>query len=249
MTDISQGVFKIQGLIAMLAAKNAAQMQTRMEMVEIGRSAARALILDADKESFERVQTPLGGVPEILDHTWKRLAAAAEMPVTVLMGVSPAGLNATGESDIRLWYDSIQSAREHVAGPRIERLVRLVARTLGQGDPSAWKVTWPSLWQMSAPERAAYRKTIAEADKIYMDAGVLLPEEVALSRFAGGPEFNGDTTTIDTEARKAALEAAVQELTKPTPPAPPAPTGGALPPDGSPPKALPAAPAPEQQAA
>jgi phage-related protein (TIGR01555 family) len=233
MTDVSQGVFSINGLINMLATGNEALLQNRMQQMQVGRSVARAIVLDADKEKFERVATPLAGIPEVLEQTWKRVAAAAEMPLTVLMGVSPAGLNATGESDIRIWYDSIQAHREHVLQPRLERIARLMSRTLGHGSPDDWHVTWPSLWQMSAPEQADYRLKVAQADHIYITDGVLLPEEVALSRFRG-KEFDGAATQIDVEAREAALKQAVDELVNPPDPPPALPPPGQAPPPQQP---------------
>ncbi len=59
------------------------------------------------KDSFTRVQTPLTNLSDILDRFATRLAAAADMPVTLLMGMSPAGLNATGESDRAFFYDRV----------------------------------------------------------------------------------------------------------------------------------------------
>jgi phage-related protein (TIGR01555 family) len=239
MSDMSQGVYKIQGLMDIISSGNEAVMQKRMSLLDMYRSTRRSILLDAEAEDFTRTATPMGGVNEVLEQTWTRVCAAAEMPRTVLFGTSPAGLNATGESDMRLWYDTIQAHREHVLAPRIERIVRLLSRTLGHEHPEAWKVTWPSLWQMTASEQAVYRFQVAQADQLYIANGVLLPEEVALSRFASGDDFDGSSTTIDADARKKSLEHSIAEMEDPTPPPPPVltapgkPGAPALPPEAN----------------
>jgi phage-related protein (TIGR01555 family) len=174
----------------------------------------RSVLLDADGEDFERKGTPMAGVNELLEQTWKRVASAAEMPMTVLMGTSPAGLNATGESDMRLWYDSIQAYREGTLGPAIERIARYLARDLDQSLPESWSIVWPSLWRMTAVEEATYRMQVAQADASYIDKGVLLAEEVALARFASGA-FNGTSTPIAIKARVASLALATKKMSEP----------------------------------
>lgn len=242
MTDISQGVFSINGLMEALATGNEALIQSRIQMMDTGRSVARAIILDADKETFARVQTPMGGVNEVLEQSWKRVAADGELPLTVLMGVSPAGLNATGESDVRLYYDKVGRARELVLSPRLLRVVRMISRGLKHARPEAWQIVWPSLWQMTAGEEADYRLKTAQADHIDMQDGVVLPEEVALTRY-GGKKYVGGKVQISVKERKVALEGALKDIVDPPPPppkllppvngAPPVPT----PPPGTPPPA------------
>lgn len=209
MSDFGQGVFKIKNLIQLLAAKEHNVIQTRMELLDMGRSTARAIMLDADKEDFERKATPLQGASDMLDRSWQRLSASAEEPLTRLFGMSPSGLNATGESDIRLWYDRVQEHREKVIGPRLERAAGIVARSEGiAADGLA--LCWPSLWQQTPAQEEETEKKRAETDKIYIDAGVVLPEEIALSRWGRGAYSR--KTTIDLDVRKAVQAAELKKL-------------------------------------
>lgn len=206
MADMSQGVFSVEGLLDMIASGNEDALVARMKLLDMSRSVARSIVLDSKSEKFERVVTPMQGVNEVLVQTWQRLAAAARMPLTVLMGISPAGLNATGASDIRLWYDKINRVREHTFAARLLKVVRILSRQLGQSDPNGWGVVWPSLWKMSAPEQSDIYLKTAQADEIYIANGVYRPEEVALSRNANGDEFNTGKVSIDSDARKEALK-------------------------------------------
>lgn len=227
VADFGQGVFKINGLMQMIAAGQEETVRKRMQIVDEGRSSLRSIILDSEHEDFERKATPVAGLPEIMIQTWQRLAAAADMPVTILMGMSPAGLNATGESDIRQWYDRVQHYRETVLTPRIERLMRILAAN--EGLELDVEVCWPSLWQMTAKEEAELRKLIADTDKVYIDGEVVLPEEVAIERSKGGPP-RSTFPNIDMEARQAMLDAetkrAVEKAENPPKPPPALPPGG-----------------------
>lgn len=218
MTDMSQAVYKVVGLAGLIASHNDAAITKRAQVIDMTRSVCRAILIDS-QEDFERQATPLTGIPEMLDRFAHRLAAAAEMPVTLLMGMSPSGLNATGDADIRNWYDHIQGLQKKHLTPRIERLLRLImlakdGPTKGV-EPSNWTVKHRPLWQLTDLEQATLRMNQSTTDVAYVTAGVLTPEEVAASRF-GGTEYSTDTT-IDVEGRKqVAADAAVAQKKRQT---------------------------------
>lgn len=241
LNDFAQAVFKMRGLAELVAMDNRQADKTvaaRMAAVELSRSTARAILIDAEGEEFERKQTPLSGLPELLDRFANRLAAAADMPLTLLMGQSPAGLNATGESDIRFFYDRIAAAQKRKLKGPIERVCQMLMRVEGE-EPDSWSVNFHPLWQPTENEQATARKTQAETDAIYIANEVLHPEEVALSRF-GGEEFSFETQVdfdaraeldkMEAEQKAAEAEEQAKQLAE-NPPAPP-PAPGQQPPAG-----------------
>jgi hypothetical protein len=173
--------------------------------MDLSRSVARSILLDADGESFERTEVgALSGFPELLDRYSLRVAGAAGMPVAVLLGRSPAGLNATGDADTRGWDDVVDAERRTVLLPALERVARLVllsreGPTAG-AEPEGWSVVLPPLRTSTPAEEASLRKAVADTDVAYVQAGVLTPEEVARSRFR--PEGWSAETTVDLEARE-----------------------------------------------
>lgn len=205
LSQSTQPIFKILGLASMVANGQDEVLTRRMAAANLGRSALNAVLIDSEGEEFRYENASLSGLDVILDKSWQRAAAAARMPVTRLMGMSPAGLNATGASDIRGWYDSVQAYREGDLGPQLRRLFEVIAAELGDTAPGEWAVAWPSLWQMSPTEEATHRKTIADTDAVYIDKGVVLPEEVAVTRFGGGGYSDGPVQ-IDTSLRETPTE-------------------------------------------
>jgi hypothetical protein len=144
-------------------------------------------------------------------------------------------MNATGASDLRFWYDTVRASQRHELKPRLERIVNLAAKNVEGVDPGVWEVNFPSLWQMSEKEEAEVKKIVAETDKIYTDSGVVLPEEVTISRWGSGAYSS--EMNLDLEARHAVLEAELDRLEKEAkepPPEPPVPPVPPVPPDQPP---------------
>lgn len=203
MTDMSQAVFTIKNLAKQLAANQRKAIETRFQLIEMSRSVARAILLD-DGETFERKATPLEGVPLILDRFANRVAAAVDIPVMILMGESPKGLNATGDADTRHWYDRIHAEQEKLLRPAINRILTLALNApngpTGGKEPENWSFEFRPLTQLDGLQEATRRFTIAQADNIYLQAGVVTPEEVADSRFSGDG-YNIETT-LDEDLRE-----------------------------------------------
>jgi phage-related protein (TIGR01555 family) len=200
----SIGVFKMKDLMSLVASDPDGTLKKRMEAMDLARSVAKSILLDSEGEAYERVEVgALTGLPDLLDRYSLRLAGALEMPVSILLGREPAGLNATGEADTRAWYDSIDAERETILKPAVERIVRLVLLSqegpTSAKEPEGWSVEFPPLWQPTESERATLRKTVADTDAVYLQNGVLTPEEVARSRFR--PEGWSAETEVDIAAR------------------------------------------------
>lgn len=182
MSDASQAVFKLKGLIAMIAGGQKKDLETRAILLDTLRSVSRAIFLDADAgEDFSKIATQFAGVSDVLVQTANRLAAATEIPVTLLMGQAPAGLNATGASDIRIFYDLIRSFQENVLREKLQRLIHLTSLGLKSGNET-FNLSFNSLWQETPQELAQRRLTIAQADIAYIGAEVYTSEEVAKVR-------------------------------------------------------------------
>jgi len=220
LSDYAQGVYKLHGLLDLMFSNDDGVVANRAIQIDMMRSLARAIVLDAGgpdqpAESFTREAVSLAGLPELMQQLALRLAAAARMPVSLLLGQSPAGLQATGDSDIRFYYDRIASYQNKLLLPNLKQLMKAVfaakqGPTNGK-EPDNWSIVFNPLWQLGSDEEADRRMKIAQADVQYISAGVVTPEEVAISRF-GGDSYDGDKITIDQDARKDLGANAEEEL-------------------------------------
>lgn len=193
--DLSLAVIRIKGLMDMIAEGQKEVMLDRMEVVNMARSVAGLMILDAEEEGFEQVAAGnASAIDPILMRIAQRVATAADMPATVLLGISPAGMNATGESDIRLWYDRVEVERTQELTEPCLTLAQVIARSSGLVPPS--RITWPPLWQPTPTEAADLRTKQVTADKTEIDSGVLTAEEVTKIRYQGIPPAQAIDMTL-----------------------------------------------------
>ena len=210
MSDLAQAVMSINGL-AQLISNDPQTLQTRMSLVDQSRSSGRMLYIDAENEKFERTATPLTGVADTIHMLMLRMAAAANMPVALLFGREPSGLNATGDADFRRFYDVVAGEIKSDLEPRLRRLYSLILMakdgpTKGVMPAGGVQFIWPKLYEPSEVEQSTIRWNMAQTDAAYVANKILLPEEVAKSRFRNG-ELHLDTE-IDTKLRSEKLETA-----------------------------------------
>jgi len=64
-------------------------------------------MLDA-LEEYASKSASFGGLPDILDRFMQLASAAVGIPMTLYFMISPGGLNATGASDTRAYYDKVK---------------------------------------------------------------------------------------------------------------------------------------------
>jgi len=207
--DANQNVYKWKGLAALLLKGGEQAIEARMRLLDRVRSTVRGIAVDADEEDFIRSQINVTGMDGLLDKYAVRVASSAKMPVTVLMGMSPAGLNATGESDLRNWGSQVDVEKREEMTPGLERCIRVLFRArngpTGGVEPETWSVKFPSLFAPTPRDEAEIRSINAQTDQVYVDMGVLRPAQVAKARFTGDTE---QQTPLVTPEDIAALEAA-----------------------------------------
>lgn len=178
VTDFAQPVFKMQGLAEIMESDNRALFQSRMQAIALAMSTARAVLIDTE-EDYSRQQTPVTGLPELLNLFIKRLCAAADIPVSIMFGESPGGLNAGSASgdQVRMFYDRAASKQEKkLLGP-ITLVTELIMQTMG-GEPDSWCIEFEPLWQESAKEQADTAEVDSRIDKTYFEMGAISAEEI-----------------------------------------------------------------------
>ena len=188
-------IIKVDGMLDKLMQKGGdALLKMRLEMLDLSKHVKNTVLLDS-KEDFAKHSSTVAGLEKLLDSFMMSVSSVTGIPVTLLMGRSPAGQNATGESDIRMWYDSVRSAQRSLLRPRLETLIRYCFAATG-GEPEKWSVEFKPLWEMNDKEKADVYKTNSEGDDINIANSSLNPADSAMHRF-GGQVYNPNPPTID----------------------------------------------------
>jgi hypothetical protein len=179
-----QSVWKIPGYRNAVSKGDEEKIAKRIQYIEMNRSINRAIILDED-EGFEQIDANFSGLEGIIDKLMMRISSVAKIPVSILFGQGKATLSERGELDANAWRDRIYTYRDEIE-PMVEEVI---SRAVGQDI----EIEWPPLEVPTMLEQSEARKKQAETDMIYIQTGVLLPEEVAECRWKDDGEFNHRT--------------------------------------------------------
>ena len=133
----------------------------RYSLANMSKGINGTLMLDKEEE-YESKSAALGGLTDILMAFMQIVSGAADIPVTRLLGQSPAGMNSTGTADMKNYHDRIQSMQELEFQPAMVRLDECLERSADVRDPDV-HYRWSPLEQMNEKERAEIFKTTADA--------------------------------------------------------------------------------------
>ena len=123
-------------------------------------------------DQIKNTQYTFTGLQEVYDSMCLDLSGASRIPVTKLFGRSPAGMNATGESDLRNYYDYVDTLREAKLRPILEKLLPVLAMSAWGAVPDGLDITFPPLWTPTAAEVAEIALKKAQAIRDTFQAGL-----------------------------------------------------------------------------
>lgn len=166
---------------AVSTAEGEARLIRRFQMAKMAKSVVNTLILGAGEE-YDQKTINFAGLPDIHIRFLQEAAGAADMPVTRMLGQSPAGLNSTGEADLRNWYDKIAKDQVTHLRPALDRIDDVMLRSIFGSKPDDVFYTFPPLWQLTpetAAEVAVKKSAVFTAD---VNAGLIPAEVLAIGR-------------------------------------------------------------------
>ena len=77
-------------------------------------------------DDFQTYQYSFSGLNDIYESFMLDVAGAAEIPVTKLFGRAPAGFNATGESDSKNYYETVEQKQTAQLDPVLDKLLPIM---------------------------------------------------------------------------------------------------------------------------
>jgi len=176
-------------------------------------------LLDMGDEMETMAAPPFSGLNEALLQFAMQISGALQVPMTRLFGQSPGGLNSTGESDLRTYYDGInQQQNRHLLGP-LTIAYRCIAQSNGIKVPKGFGLTFNPLWQMTETEKGDLAKSVTETVMSAVSSG-LISDQVGLKELKESSVKTGVWTNITDDEIEAADDT-------PRPPVPEGPDVGA----------------------
>lgn len=166
MDKVSTSLLKLQGLSNVLQTEQGTKdVIKRLDLIDYSRRLNGSVAIDKDDE-YAVFNIPLGGLTDIIQEMEQYVCAVTGYPFTKLFGRSPAGMNATGQSDMQIYYDKVKSYQKRKLRPALEYLVKLIqlsseGPTQGK-ELEKWSIKFKALQQLNDLEQANVDKTQAE---------------------------------------------------------------------------------------
>ncbi len=192
--------FKVKNLREIVAAGGEAvsglikeiELMTRFQGIE------GMTLMDLEDE-FEAVQhSGFAGISEALIQFGQQLSGALQIPLVRLFGQSPAGLNSTGESDLRTYYDGIRQQQERTLRNGVETVYHCLAQSEGITVPKSFNIQFAPLWQMKEEDKVKAANDLTQAVLGAVDGG-LVRVDTGLKELREGARMTGVWSNITDE--------------------------------------------------
>lgn len=177
LSNFSLTVMKTSMQDVLTQAGGTSELDKRIALLVKHRSNDGVQVIDKEAEDIVKLETPLSGVTDVVRQSLEILAAMNRTPAVKLLGISPSGFNATGESDIRNYYDHILSQQEKVLRPALQTVLRILqVRLFGKIDESI-SFDFAALSEADNAAIATTQKTRADTMAVLLDRAIVSQEE------------------------------------------------------------------------
>lgn len=200
-----------------MAPGGAQSLMDRAQLFNLMRDNRNLGVVDKDSEDFAQINTPLSGLDTLQAQAQEQLSAISHQPLVVAFGITPAGLNANSDGEIRVWYDYVAGYQSHNVTPLMQWILQLVQLSeFGEIDGGlSWE--WAPLYELTDVELAEVRNKNAQTDLTYTEMGAIstaiVQERLAadpLSGYAGALADRDETDEVRDLAEQMLRESAAQ---------------------------------------
>ena len=192
--------YKVEGFRQMMGANGELQerFMRQMDAVRMLQSNEGLTVIDM-KDEFETHAYSFSGIPETLLILGQQIGGALGIPLVRLFGQSPAGQNATGDSDWRLYETMIKATQEaRLRRPQTRMFELLWRSVLGREPPPEWGYKWRPIRELNEMEKAEVSQRDA-ATIAQLHQGGIITTAIALKELKQSSILTGRFTNITEE--------------------------------------------------
>ncbi len=150
----------------------------RAELMTTMRDNQGVAVIDFTTEDIVKADTSLAGLDKLQAQAQEHMAAICNEPLVIMTGVTPSGLNASSEGEIQVWHENVGAQQKNVIDRPLKQVIELAQLNLYGEIDDAITHEWVPLDEPTTKELAEERKSDADRDGVYIDKGVLDPQEV-----------------------------------------------------------------------
>ena len=168
--------FKMKGLTDLLSNggdEGVAIVMRRVDQVRRNQSNEGMSVVDADDDITVQQSGGYAGLTDVILQFIQQVSGTLGVPLVRMLGQSPAGLNSSGESDLRTYYDGINQKQERRLRRGVTTIYRVMARSLMIELGSDWSFSFTSLWQLDEVQKSEISARDATSIAEMEEAGLI----------------------------------------------------------------------------
>lgn len=169
-----------------LAGGNGDDLINRAKLFNQLRDNRGLMLLDSETEEFFQFNTPLAGLDALQSQAQEQMAAPCHIPLVKLFGITPNGLNASSEGEIKVFYDYIAAMQQTLLTDPLVKILQVIQLHLFGEIYEDITFEYCPLEQMTDEQIANINKTKADTDAVLISGGILAAEE-SRKRLASDP--------------------------------------------------------------
>jgi phage-related protein (TIGR01555 family) len=198
-------VVKIDNMREIVAAGGPAEanLYKWVEMMRRFQSLEGVTMIDAKDDAVVMPAPSFSGLSDALIQLGQQCGGALQMPMTKLFGQSPVGMNSTGESDLRMYYDGLGQQQELQLRIPVTMFYQCLARSEGIKLPEGFSLGFRSLWSMSEESKSEIAARDSQGIVAEYNAGII-SDQMALKEIKQLSKITGRGTNITDDDIKAA---------------------------------------------
>ena len=152
-------------------------------------------LIDAEDKFEAHQHSAFSGLADILIHFGQQISGAIQIPLVRLFGQSPAGLNSTGDSDLRTYYENVANQQNRELKVGVTDTFRMIAQSIGVKVEDGFNIKFKPLWLLTETDRANIAQTLTTTIAQGADMGV--PPQIMLKELRETGDITGVWNNID----------------------------------------------------
>jgi phage-related protein (TIGR01555 family) len=183
--------------LALAPAAAQARLYATMQAQNRLMSSFTTRVIGKDDDISSRAYS-FAGLDSVFTMCKEALSCVSEIPITILFGESPGGMNSTGESDLTNYYTKVEGIQENEIQPVLDRLLPIMCMSEFGAVPDDLDYKFGPVRVPSEEEKAELAGKKTEAVMKVYDGG-LIGRKTALKELRDQSEDSGIFTNITDE--------------------------------------------------
>ena len=165
-------------MMSVLTGDDGDDVVNRAQLYNAQRDNQGLFVIDKEAEDMFHYQAALGTLDKLQAQSQEHMSSISSVPLVVLFGMSPSGLNATGDAELTVWADYVQDMQQTLFRDNLTKVIEIVQLSKFGDIDNSISMEFPTLREPTPAEAATIRKTNAETDSIRQNDGQISAEEV-----------------------------------------------------------------------